>query len=338
MGAADLWADVAAAPGEAVAFFAECPQRSYLRLHRWDNPLDPHALLYTTAGLMEVEVLRLMDWVIDLPLPGAELRPFRRTVHGIRLGYHRLPPWYLTRRIGEFVDALQLPELSLGDATATYTVATGGTSGPGLGTVVRVNKLVDWAQRLVGDMNVAMGYVVGRRDGLITWSVPARATDGVQRLLTRTVHLLQMTVARTLEYTLSGLERTGEVVVNVGYATPHRRTTVFLQAPAAVYRAHEPWLLEHAPTLYLGTAEELKALTHAELFHRRWWGRARTRALPDLDLASDDWVLVLPLRVLRRAPRGLQAAVVPWAWVLEGTPEVTLTSFGPPSKLESETP
>jgi len=329
----------AAAESQSEAeFFAHCPQHRYLELHREDSPLDPHALLYTSAGLMEVEVLRLADWLIDLPLPGAELRPFRRTVHGIRRGYGRLPRWYLIRRFGELVDAFQLPELSLGDVTATYTVATGGMTGPGLGTVVRINKLIDWVQRITGDVNTAAGRLVGRRQGLMTWSVPARATNGLQSMLTQTIHTLQVTIAKTLEHAVSGLERTVGMVVNVGYVAPHRGTTVFMQAPAAVYRADEPWLREHAASLYLGTPEELRSLTHAALFHRRWWGRPQMRPLPDLDWSAETLVLIMPARVFRRAPRGLRTSVVSTAWAFDDIPEATLTSITPPSKLDNGAP
>ncbi len=298
-------------------FFQDCPRRRFVRLHDERRPWDLHAILYTGLGASEVEALRLADWLIDLPLPGRPLRPFERAADAIRAGYHRLPPWLVIERIGEFVDALQLRELSLGDATSTYSASVGDLRGPGSGMLVRVDKLVDWLQHVTGDLNRLSGRAVMRPQGLVTWSGPGRVVDGAQSVLARTFHRVGVVVARTLEGSLTTVEAAGEGLVNLGYRRPHQETTVFLRLPREVLRAHELWVLERHPQLILGPPELFLASTHAALGHRR-----RQPALwqwSDIDRLTQNASAIIVMtttRVIARAPDELKPYVVPAAWIL----------------------
>lgn len=299
-------------------FFTECPRGRRLHLHHDANPWDLHALLYTTVGMTELEVIRVVDWTIDLPLPGRPLRPVHRTARAVRATYNRLPPWTITQRMGELVDALQVPELSLGDVSSAYSMATGGSAGPGSGTLLRVNKLVDWVQHVSGDANQLSGWLIGRPKGLIRWSLPARSIDGLQGMALKTFHQVNLLGARLVEGAFTTVEMAGEGIVNVGYRRPHQETTVFLRLPVSVYRAHELWILEHQDRLAIGRPHEFAAATHAALAHRR---RARPAlALPDLDPSEEQQgpvVLMTTVQMLARAPASLHAYVVPAAWVLD---------------------
>jgi hypothetical protein len=303
-------------------FFAQCPHRPPIRLHHDASLWDLHAVLYTTANLMELEVIRLADWLIDVSLPGSELRPLERAVNGLRAAYHRLGNSRPVARVGELVDACQLRELSLGDATTTYTVATGGTVSPGSGTVVRINKLVDWAQRVVGDFNELAGWPVNRPHGLIRWRLPGRLVDGTQELVTRTFHGVSVLAARTLDRSVVLVETAGEGLLRAARPSAHRDTTVFVRMPTSVYRLHELWALEHRGRIYVGTADELLGLSHAELFHPqnvreakrlakrpRWWDLDRLASPPS------HVVLVTDRRAFAEAPKTLRAYVVPAAWI-----------------------
>jgi len=306
---------------DAEHFFAQCPDRSRVTIHRDGRLLDLHAVAYTTANLMELEVLRLADWLVDLPIPGAQLRPFQRITNGIRTAYHRLGHSRPVGRFGELVDAFQLRELSLGDVATTYTVATGGTVGAGSGTVMRVQKVVDWTQHVVGDFNAFGGRLVGRRQGLVTWRLPGRAVDGSQTMVTNIFHLISGTVARTIDHTITGAESSLEVAVNLGRRKRHRDTTVFLHLPTSVYRAHELWVLHHRARIYVGTREALTRRSHAELFHP---GMGRPRPLWWDD---DTWllhvntvVMVTDVRTFATAPPGLVPYVVSAAFVFGDAP------------------
>jgi hypothetical protein len=318
----------AAASGET-RFFAECPRRGPISLHHDANPWDPHAILYTVMGASEVEILRLADALIDLPLPGPRLQPFRRLTNGIQAGFHRLPPWRLTQRVGEFVDALQLPELSLGDASATYTVATGGTTGPGSGTIIRIHKLIDWTQHVTGDLNRLMGRPVGRRSGLITWSLPERGVDGLQQFVLVSFQHASVLVAQVLEGSLTGIELVAEQAVNVGHREAHAQQTVFLRMPVDVYRANELWMLEHRRHLVVTSVAELQHATHAELAHRR-----RPMALGEwspIDVPGrkpDEVVILTTTRVMSRAPAALRPYVIPAAWLLPDAQDQENSEFG----------
>lgn len=303
-------------PGEA-RFFADCPHGRPVQLHDEMNPWDLHAVLYTTLGIGELEVVRVADWLIDTPLPGPALQPFRRTTWAIQSGYHRLPRGWLRDRVGEFVDAWQLAELSLGDAATTYSVATGSATGPGSGTVIRIHKLIDWTQHLTGDLNRLSGRLVGRSAGLVTWSATERAVDRLQALLLTTFHRVGVLAARTLEHGLTAVELAGEQLVNAGYRRAHQDQTVFLRLPTGVFRAHELWLLEHRPQLFAGTARDFARSTHAQLAHRRRLSGPREWVAVDRLLNTESEVVVMTTtRVMSRAPEALRAYVVPAAWVL----------------------
>lgn len=305
-------------PGEQ-RFFADCPQRGWVHLHHEQNPWDLHAILYTAVGLGEVELVRVADALIDLPLPGPSLHPLRRTILGVRSAYHRLPPWTVRRRVGEFMDAWQLPELSLADASATYSAATGGEAGLGSGLVVRAQKLVDWLQHVTGDVNWLSGRLVGRRRGLVTWSLPERAVDGLQGVILKTFHHTMLWITRSADAGLEGVELAGEGVINIGYRRPHRQDTVFLRLPLAVYRAHELWMLEHRPRLVIGRADTFAGTTHAELAHRfRRTALADWSPLDRAEEAGPTVVIMTTSRVMARAPASLRPYVVPAAWILEG--------------------
>lgn len=312
-------------------FFAGCPRGARIRLHDERRPFDLHAILYTAMGVSELEIFRLADWTVDLLLLGARLRPFERTFKGLRAAYHRLPPWAMVQRTGQLVDVLQIPELSLGDAASTYSAAVSGEAGPGSGMLVRFDRLVDWSQRVVGDVNRLGGRLVGRDRGLVTWSVPERLVDGTQWLLLNTAHHARVLIARALESSVTGLEMAGEQAANIGRRRSHRRQTVFLRVPIEVYRAHELWILEHRPQFVVGPPELFRGETHAVLAHgyrpRVWeWepaGQWREEVL----------VLMTTERVIARAPEALRAYVVPAAWVLGD--DAPLTRAGAASKLEA---
>jgi hypothetical protein len=312
-------------------FFRECPSRRAWSWHDETNSWDPHTLLFTTFGVMELEVFRLADWVIDLPLPGEPLRPFHRLTTVWRAGYHRLPPWKITQRLGEFVDAWQLADISLGDVSATYSVATGGLSGPGSGMVVRAHKLVDWAQHVVGDMNRLGGRLVprawrrqpkadapaGRRPKLVGWSLPERAVDGAQGLVVKTFTHVSILVSRVLEGSLTTLEIAGEGVINLGRRRRHEEQTVFLRVTEPLYRAHEVWLLEHQGSLWVGRPQVLATASHAELMHPPRTSSAAPRSLLAWPQEETVLVVVTTAALMAVAPEGLRAAVVPAAWVLQ---------------------
>lgn len=299
-------------------FFHDCPHRPATHVHDDRNPWDPHSLVYTTLSVSELEVLRVADWLIDLPMPGEPLHPLQRATRSIRAGFHRLPRWTVIRRTGELVDAFQLPELSLGDASAARSAATGGSAGPGSGMILRINKLVDWMQHVVGDVNGLTGRLIGRPRGLITWALPGRMVDGGQWALQKTFNAIGIVVERTIDGGLSGSERLGDGVLNLGWERPHQQQTVFLRMSARAFRVHELWLLEHRSDLVIGSAATVASATHAMLAHRK--AAVTPAEWPALErfLSAEEPIIVMTTRrVIARAPDPLKAYVVPAAWVLD---------------------
>ncbi len=303
-------------PGET-RFFADCPRRPYRRVHDETKPWDFHAIAYTALGMAELELLRMADWMIDLSVPARRVRPLHRSVQAIRSGYNRLPPWVVRQRLGELVDAFQMPELSLGDAAATYSAATGASRGPGSGMLIRAHKLVDWTQHVTGDLNRLAGRAVGRPHGLVPWSLPGRAVDGAQWAVLKLFNEAGELAGRAVDGTLTTVEMGVEELLNLGRKPPHQHTTVFLSLPLDVYRAHERWILAQRAGVVLGTREEFRQSTHAGLARRR-------RPVTPRDWDRVGWpsgeepavLMMTTLRVMARAPPSLKPYVVPAAWIL----------------------
>ena len=302
---------------EEARFFADCPHGRKIRLHHETDVWDAHAALYTVLGVSEVEILRAADWLIDLPIPDHALHPFQRTTHAIRTQYHRLPRWWVIERVGEFVDALRIAELSFGDASSTYSVATGGSTGPGSGMIVRVDRLIDWSQHVVGDLNQVSGHLVGRPQGALAWSWPGRAVDGLQWMVMKTATHVMVLMSRIVEDAVSAGEMGAERVMNISDRSPHEPTTVFLRLPLEVYRAHELWILEHRDRLVIGRAADFAQTTHAALaHHRRHLAAKEWDPVKRLDDPTQDVILMTTTRIIARAPASLRPYVVPAAWIL----------------------
>jgi len=312
------WADDDMTQASVDHFFSRCSHQPRVVIHQQDSPFDLHAIVYTTSNLMELEIIRLVDWVVDLPLPDSDLRPIERSLNAIRVAYNRHATNLPMQRFGQLVDAFQLRELSLGDVTSTYTAASGGEVSPGSGTLVRVNKLIDWTQHVVGDLNRGAGWWVRRPTGLVAWQMPGRAVDATQKGLIKTFHGISVVLFRALDRGLLGIEGGVETVVNLPQPVMHTKTTVFLRMPAGVYHAHELWILDHQRWIYAGTPEELSHLTHAELFHHRgrreWWNLERFKPEPQTV------ILVTDRRTMESAPARLRDYVVPAAWAFGDAP------------------
>ena len=296
-------------------FFADCPRGQRVILHDEQSPVDMHSVLYTTLGLLELEVVRVADWLIDLLWPGPGPTPFRKSMRGVRGQFSKLPHWTPVRRLGELVDALQLPELSISDATATYSLAGGGERGPAGGILHRADRLIDWTQHVTGDINRAGGWILGQTQGLIPWAMPERLVDGTQWLVIRTFNTVSIMATRAIDQGINSVEMTTEGFLNIAYRRPHRELTVFLRLPTSVYRAHELWFLEHNTRVIIGTPEAFAQTTHARL------GHGRRRVIPDdwpnIELAKvDHLVVMLSPALMQRAPEFLHGYVVPAAWVL----------------------
>ncbi len=309
-------------------FFSGCANRSRLMLYREGEAPRAHMLLYTVGDLMELEVIRLADWTLDLPIPGPQLRPLEQGVKGLRYLYHRVDASRPVQRVGQLVDALQIPELSFGDLALIYGVATSGM-------LVRVNKLIDWTQDVTGDLNSVVGWPVGRRDGLMRWRAPAQVVDGAQMVIASAVHHVSILAAWLLEKSLAAAEGGVEGVLNIGTPTPHRLTTVCARLPVEVYREYAPWFLAHRRALYIGSADTLATLTHAQLFHPgvwkprfQWWMRSPSgpsgsprdpsRGIPSVARGeASSVILVTNAHTMARAPAALRPYVIPAAWVFE---------------------
>jgi len=303
---------------DTARFFADCPAAPAETVQA---PLTTgQRMAYSLIGLGQVEVVRAADWSVDLLWPGRERRPFYSLVALTRSGYAKLPRNRLHTRMGEVADALQLPELSFGDVASTVSPAGPGPVGVGTGTLDRGHRLIDAAQHLVGDVNWLVGAPVGRRQGLITLRWPGQVIDGLQSGLTLSLNLLSGLAGQVLDTVILTTEGVVKAPWTMWRRPACQERTVFVQLPRELYAQHQRFWHRHRRGVFVGTAEELRTLTHAELFHprrgRRYGGRTRAE-LDRVPSSEATVVVVTDDRLARRLHDALRPYVVPAEWVLE---------------------
>ena len=96
-----------------------------------ESMFDLHTLKDNLFGLMELEVVRLLDLILDTLTPGAPVRPLDTGIQGIANGYSTLPDCGPKRTVGNLFDALGIHKLSYSRQ---------------LGFVPRIVYLIDWIQ------------------------------------------------------------------------------------------------------------------------------------------------------------------------------------------------
>jgi hypothetical protein len=309
-------------------FFAECPGQAKQQVFKKKSyVISLQRTLYSLSNLMELEIIRIGDWLVDVPFPGPPRRPLESFIDSLHYSYNRLGNSRPIERFGEFADALQIPELSLGDISGGYAAFTGGSAFPGSGMIVRFNKLTDWAQNVGHDVNSLFGIPFGKKEGLVNFSFPAKSVDSVQAAVTRIFHSAQIILARTIDFGVSGIDKAVLRCVGFKNRRSHAESTVFFRMPVGVYRANELWFLEHGNKVYAGTKDELSKLNHASIFHikkmhsastgnrkQMWYSIDRFMPEPSIVIAITDE------RTASTAPKSLLDYLIPVDMVMEENP------------------
>jgi len=229
--------------------------------------------------------------------------------------------------VGSLVDALQITQITFGDVT----MVAGGTSGfrPGTGMVTRANRLMDVAQDLIGDINRVVGSPVHRSQGLIHAPWLVMPIDGLQQGLGSAFHTASISVGRTFETGMFFIDSVLTAPAQLIRRPPCQQRTVFFIMPRDLYESHRDVFVNSWRQVYVGTRQELLAMSHQALFHRRrLFGRIDRRwSNPDrLPPSVYEVIVVMDRSGLARLPDVLSDYIVPPGWV-----------FAEPSVLMKET-
>lgn len=126
---------------------------------------DPHMVKCNLIGMVEVELVRVLDAAIDILAPGPERRPIENGIEWTKNQYAKLPRCAAVNILGGFFYAMGAERLSYSRQTVFLP---------------RFVYLFHWFREIAGEMNRVAGYAVPGQDTLIPkkWVAgPNRAVD-----------------------------------------------------------------------------------------------------------------------------------------------------------------
>lgn len=137
-------------------------------VHDEDAFWDAHQIKSNLVGLLEFEVVRAVDVVIDLAAPGPERRPVENSIEWGKNQFARLPDSAPKTIVGELFWALGIEKASYGR---------------GVGFFPRLVYITEWLQISAGELNRVAGYANPWQETLIpkSWtSAPNHGIDWAQ--------------------------------------------------------------------------------------------------------------------------------------------------------------
>lgn len=126
--------------------------------HNLEKPTDIHVIAGEIFGLFNREALVDLDNLFDLAYPGNKKKPIETGLAKLTEGYDKLPDSYPKERCRELMHALQIKELTYGDAPAIILMSPTGAAGRG--AAFRVTLLLEWIEHIFSDMDRAMLYPI----------------------------------------------------------------------------------------------------------------------------------------------------------------------------------
>ena len=281
-------------------------------VHNLKSPYDLHNLCGSMLGIMELEVLRIGDYLIDLPHQGPELRPLNRTADWIQRMFREIPQVKPVSRFGQLVDALQIRQLNLSDLRTAPSIAAGNFFKPSPNMQVRIYKLLRLTQDLLNDSDGAVLFPVNKIASAVNHK-PVRVKalgwlgDGLgqaRKGMFKFCKIVNKAVVKGASYGIYGVEKGVSEVRGRDVNRKTREWIVYFKMPASFYENERQFFDQKAPEIYVGSLEEWrkqlvagngsveKLLVHA----KRGWR-------PYSDIPSADEVLVATrLRYLKKAP------------------------------------
>ncbi|MCX6357283.1 MAG: hypothetical protein NT045_05320, partial [Candidatus Aureabacteria bacterium] len=130
--------------------------------HNLESPGDIHVISANVLGLLNREVFDDVDNLFDLAYPGDRKKPLSSGIGALGAGYDKIPNIYPKERVGELMHALQIKELTWGDAPSIILMSPTGAAGRG--AIFRGTLIITWLEHIFSDMDYAMLYPVRDRN------------------------------------------------------------------------------------------------------------------------------------------------------------------------------
>ena len=144
-------------------------------VHDRESFWDGHQIKDNIFGLSDLEVVRVLDMLADLPNPGPERRPIENAIEWIKNQYAQLPPWPPVNIAGGLFEALGLEKTSILTAYGRRGLS-----------IPQLIYLLHWVRASMGELNRTAGYAIPGQDGWIPkkWlAAPNRAMDRTEDAL-----------------------------------------------------------------------------------------------------------------------------------------------------------
>lgn len=281
-------------------------------VHDFDNPYDLHNLSTSLLGIMEVEVLRVGDYLIDLPRRGPDIRFFDQAADRVQEAYRLIPQVKPVSRFGQLVDALQIRQLNLSDLRMVPAVVTPGSLRPSPNMQTRLFKLLQFLQDVLNDLDhlimVPANYAASRVSHRhVRVKTIGFAADGVGEIRKGTFIVLRTVSKRMVETASDGIDWVEKEIGKIKWHGTNKKAETWItyfKMPASFYENEREFFDRHAPEIYVGSLEEWRSQLISQrravetLLHhvKRGWH-------PYSDVASADEVLVATrLKYLKKAP------------------------------------
>ncbi len=281
-------------------------------VHDFDNPYDLHNLSTSALGIMEVEVLRVGDYLIDLPRSGPDIRFFDQAADRIQEIYRLIPQVKPVSRFGQLMDALQIRQFNLSDLRMVPAAVATGALRPSPNMQTRVFKLLQFLQDVLDDLdrfmmapaNYAASQVSHRNVRVKTLGF---AGDGVGQVRRGVFLVLRTVNKRVVETASDGIDWIEKGIGKIKWHGTNKKAemwVIYFKMPASFYENERGFFDRHALEIYVGSLEEWRNQLVAErravetLLHhaKRGWR-------PYSDVASADEVLIATrLQYLKKAP------------------------------------
>ncbi|MBI3999363.1 MAG: hypothetical protein HY351_02005 [Candidatus Omnitrophica bacterium] len=142
-----------AVEGSSEALFWSSPQT----VHDFQKATDIHGMVTSAMAITELEVVHLVDRVINFPIR-KNLNLLKRMFGLAHDSYQKIPQIRPVRRVGQFVDALLIEELSLADLRTIVNSAASPQGGGGIAPMMqaRLYRVLVWGECVMDDLDQAL--------------------------------------------------------------------------------------------------------------------------------------------------------------------------------------
>ncbi|MDP8248858.1 MAG: alkaline phosphatase family protein [Candidatus Tritonobacter lacicola] len=206
----DLYAEVPVSPEDIVSPFMagyEVLPRPFTT-YDLDRPYDPHILAADMVQIPAIEVLGIIDFLLDLVIPGDRIFPLGKAIRKGGDVHDRLPDGKAKKMSRHFLYSLLLDEIAISEAS----VALGGLPING-NNIDRAHHITDWFQKhlMAGDRHLAAKQ--GKAKSIPVHSHAHHGIDAVQSFLDGMLRELTADLVAPLDNGLYGAGRGLELIV-----------------------------------------------------------------------------------------------------------------------------